>query len=386
MSHRYWQKGLEDRFWKFIRTESAARGERRFTSKRLTRENLDPVKSCLERLVPWDSHHTITDDRALTRDGVAELDFSGGDGDQETHIELNRMHAFFCPPCYSRLLKSLRIPTTFEDTLMIPEFSVDCHTDPPKGDRKAPPMFDASDLDHIHATVGRDQRRRETAASGALRVRVDGREQKDWALHLPVNRDASVVDVIGSAEGHDVTLATCLISADDEDSVANFELVLPFPDVRSAYLRPVPGHADILLDAIGALLATPRPQEWVERLRRWQESLQTGPLHLDAISPGFGFASELRAGDQPSHMYDVILTPDHPVCQVDLSSAGEIFAAVEGWRDSARDPLVLLAPRGARASMAVLAASMDSAVGAVVARFPDVPPGTYLLCLEPQDA
>jgi hypothetical protein len=377
---------LSARFSPMLRTVDAGRGEKQFVRRKVDAADFRLSRQCLTRFAPWGVSHPLPE--GCTADQAARLLSATNATPDDNSLELQRIHVFMDPECYSRLLGLLGLESNLEERLMLPKFDGKSKTRGPHAggrDRNSIPRLPGSAVEQAHALARKEAALRRSAAGGPLRVRVDGTELPAVSLTGPgpfkvrVPADAAFVELVGSAGGKPVVCATFILCGGAEDEATEDRtLELSLPD----------GSRGIVLEAIDSLLLRPALSEMADRLRQWRAVLQTSPA---SIVPDLGsvwelgLAAELRGPAEAPDRYDVLLTPDRPAARVDLPRRGRILAGVESWPPVRPGPLVLLVAVPSGESV-VLAASPDSDIGLAVAEFPDLEAGTYWLAMEPSTA
>ena len=210
-------KELLDRFGKMIRVARTAQKEDRFETQPLTDSLIGLVRECLRRFTPWDTT-CVFPERFDPAARVPALSFSGTQPDDESPVEMNRIHTIIDPNCFARLVDSLGFPAP-DERLVIPKFFFS-NDNPPPGDRFNPPPL--SEEHELRLKRARDDRarRRKAYRPGQLRVYVDEVEAVTFdprsraRVEFTVPPNANVVEVRGSDESGELPLATLLVTCD----------------------------------------------------------------------------------------------------------------------------------------------------------------------------
>jgi len=207
-----------ERFDQMIRTVRTAQGEDRFLSQPTTDLLVSLVHECLVRFTPWDTSCVIPEGfDPLAR--IPALAFSGTDPDNESPIEMNRIHAIVDPDCFSRLVASLGFAPPNE-RLAAPRFFYS-DGNLPRGDRLNPPPLSEEHRLRLKRAREDSARRRKTYRVGQLRIYIDDIESISFdprrmttvEFKLPVA--AKMIEVIGQDEQGDLPLATLLVAYGD---------------------------------------------------------------------------------------------------------------------------------------------------------------------------
>jgi hypothetical protein len=173
------------RFPRVIQTTKIPGGEKQFVMQPTTQSVISLVQECLRRFTPWETSCVITQGFDVT--DIPEFYFSGTDGGDEDHIEMNRIHTLLDPDCFARFVAGLDsyvriLPVDNQDKgcnyhsanplLSVPQF--DTISDrPPRGDRFHPPPLTKEDYIRLQRTIESRTRRRKALSSPQLSVYVD---------------------------------------------------------------------------------------------------------------------------------------------------------------------------------------------------------------------
>jgi hypothetical protein len=141
--------------------------------------------------------------------------------------EMQRLHAFFNLEFFDWLTRAHRLDS-FDSRAHIPVIQ------PSRAPELSPDETPDSPLSEILALIDDEQRRESRAVPGSLRIRVDGIDRAiiaDSGVSVPMllEESASVVELIGRADGAEVVLGTHVLTYDGEKN-EQWTLALPWSD------------------------------------------------------------------------------------------------------------------------------------------------------------
>lgn len=207
-----------EHFDRMIRTIRTSQGEDRFLSQPLTGHMINLVRECLVRFTPWNSSCVIPE-RFDPLGKIPALYFSRAESDDESQIEMNRIHTIIDPNCFSRLIQSLGFAPP-DERLRVPQFFYSDNA-PPPGDRFNPPPLTEKHNLRLERARKTAARRRKTYRVGQMRIYVDDVERITFdprlmrAVKFKLSDGADVIEVRGEDSNGDLPLAILLVPEDD---------------------------------------------------------------------------------------------------------------------------------------------------------------------------
>ena len=204
-----------ERFDPMIRIARTGQGEDRFVTQPTTQPLISLVNECLQRFTPWDTTCVVpaSFDPA---ERIPALSFSGTDPNNESPIEMNRIHTIFDPDCFSRLLANLGLESA-NKRLAMPQFFFSDNKES-RGDRFNPPPLTPEDQLQLQRAREDSARRRKAYRVRRLRIYVDNLEyvffdpRRVAKVAFKFRTAANVIEVRGEDAKGELPLATMLVS------------------------------------------------------------------------------------------------------------------------------------------------------------------------------
>jgi hypothetical protein len=214
---------MQARFAQTIRPVRTAQREDRFQSQPTTEPLLRLVRECLVRFTPWDSACVVPEGYDPVGK-IPALSFTGSDPDDESPVEINRIHTITDPDCFLRLVTGLGFPAP-EKQLSVPQFFFSEDNEPP-GDRFNPPALPEENEAQLERSLADRARRRKAFRVGLLSVYVDGVESASFdplheAVRFNVLSSTNVIEVRAEDPEGELTLATLVVPVHDIPSEAS---------------------------------------------------------------------------------------------------------------------------------------------------------------------
>ena len=209
---------LLQRFDRVIRTITTAQREERFQTQPTTEPLLRLVRECLVRFTPWDTA-CVFPEKFDPVDKIPALAFSGRDPDDESPVEINRIHTLADPDCFFRLVTSLGFPPP-DQMLAVPQFFLAEDNEPP-GDRFNPPPVPEGQEDQLKTSLAERARRRKTFRPTVLRVYVDDIEVASFnpaqapTVNFKIPGTANVIEVRGQDAEGELALGTLVVPSEE---------------------------------------------------------------------------------------------------------------------------------------------------------------------------
>jgi len=213
---------MKDRFGGFIDILRGPRGEERFQTRPHSQRYIDLVRKCLSLFTMWDTPCLVPACLDSTADMPPRFSFIGADPDLEPEIEINRMHALLHPDCYRKVTDALRFDSP-ESRLEVPKFNIDQYDDQSgmRDGRQELLELKEEELAFINDSLAKQSARRRMAASGLLRVMVDGNERARIDLNqtndarFDVDENAELIEVCAEDSDGEIPLAMHLLTDDE---------------------------------------------------------------------------------------------------------------------------------------------------------------------------
>jgi hypothetical protein len=115
-------KQLKARFGPLLSGCRGARGEQQFKCHQASATETDLVRECLARFTLWNTDCVVPDQFNSWEEELPDLHSMDSGFDQETLVEVNRIHTVLHPECFLRLTQALGLDPP-EQRLAIPNFS-----------------------------------------------------------------------------------------------------------------------------------------------------------------------------------------------------------------------------------------------------------------------
>src|SRR5437588_1409947 len=236
---------LERRFHTFLRISQGVRGEKRFQSQDDSTQFAELVHEYLTYFTPWETHCELP--KPLdTWIAIRSLQSS----------QASQIHSLIHPVCFSRIVKALKLDP-LERRLSLPRFFF--ATEP--ADNTAPPKDNPSiseltqeEIAEIRNRITDEERRRRKFMPRTLVVLADGIERarlnlaESNEIHLDVEEDVRLIELVGSSENGELLLASHLVMDDESDRHENrpqeYSLVLEGGQKISLSVLLLPLNAD----------------------------------------------------------------------------------------------------------------------------------------------
>jgi len=208
-------KELSERFDQMIRWTRTPQGEDRYLSQPATDRLNRFVHECLVRFTPWETTCVLP----ASFDPVARIPafaFAGANPDNESPIEMSRIHTIIDPHCFSRLVASLGFASPGE-RLAVPQFFYS-ESNPPSGDRFNPPPLAEEHKLRLERARNDRARRHKAYRVGLLRVYCDDLESVSFdprrmvSIKIKIVPGVKVIEVRGRDEQGDLPLATFVVT------------------------------------------------------------------------------------------------------------------------------------------------------------------------------
>ncbi|HKN83463.1 MAG TPA: hypothetical protein VJW17_08500, partial [Pyrinomonadaceae bacterium] len=236
---------LERRFHTFLRISQGVRGEKRFQSQDDSTQFAELVHEYLTYFTPWETHCE------LPKPLDTWIAIRGLQSSQASQI-----HSLIHPVCFSRIAKALKLDPP-ERRLSLPRFFF--ATEPT--DNTAPPKDNPSiseltqeEIAEIRNRITDEERRRRKFMPRTLVVLADGIERarlnlaESNEIHLDVEEDVRLIELVGSSENGELLLASHLVMDDEGDRHENrpqeYSLVLEGGQKISLSVLLLPLNAD----------------------------------------------------------------------------------------------------------------------------------------------
>jgi hypothetical protein len=234
---------LEKRFHRFVKIHLGPRGEKRFESHEEPARSADLVVDYLTRFTPWETNCELPK-QLDTWTAVRALKSS----------QASQIHALIHPVCFSKIIAALKFdsPAT---RLRLPRFFLgksESDTTPPPAD-SSPSDLTQDETTTIREELAEQKNRGKKFTPHSLAVLADGIERGRFDLgessliRFSLERDVSLLELVGRNEEGELLLATHVFSDNDDESIAGqsqtFSIVLGGGQNISLVLLPV--HAGI---------------------------------------------------------------------------------------------------------------------------------------------
>jgi hypothetical protein len=179
-------RDAKERYRGLVRTYSSAHGEEVFETVEPSPRLQELVRSCLQRLAPWDTDCPLPEAFDASTQILSSLRSPEGDPDAEHPIEVRRMYALIDPDCFRRLLRGLGLASS-GNRLAIPKLfrtapppsapgEQDSQSGKPSG-RLAPPDPSDGDMAELRSVRKVQRRTWSHGRISSVLVRADGTER-----------------------------------------------------------------------------------------------------------------------------------------------------------------------------------------------------------------
>ena len=240
---------LTQRFDRLIRIVRTAQREDRFQIQPTTEPLLRLVNECLVRFTPWETACVFPESHDATGK-IPALAFTGLHPDDESPVEVNRIHTILHPDCFSRLVASLGFAAPSE-MLAVPQFFIGEENEP-RGDRFNPPNVPDAVSDRLRRSLAERARRRKAFRAELLRVYVDDvgiasfDPARDKRVSFTISITANLIEVRGDDHDGELTLAILIPAAYEiaEGGVASDSLTLEGGQKFTVTLKPQATETD----------------------------------------------------------------------------------------------------------------------------------------------
>lgn len=209
-------KELKDRFGPLVEIVKGNRGEQRWETSENNSVDGALVRECLVWFTPWETPCVVPEQFDPLTDQIEELNFDGRHPDEEHEVEVNRIHAALHPDCFARLAAANGL-TAPDERLELPHFFLVQGDDDADENSRTPPNLSDEELNTINVLLAQEANRRKAAATGFLRVLVDGTEVAEINVahssvaQFEVNEGAELIEVYGADRSGPLVMATHLL-------------------------------------------------------------------------------------------------------------------------------------------------------------------------------
>jgi hypothetical protein len=209
---------IKERFGDIVKICHGQRGEDRFQAEPEPGRFAELVNDCLSSFTPWATPCLVPSGLDPILDTIPSLQFESRE--KEDQIEVNRIHAALHPNCFQRLIKALGLPLP-DERLEVPHFFLSKENgdrNPDRRDRRPNLKLGEEDLSIIKENLSELAERRRKAATGLLRILVDGVDssgldlKREGRIRLELNRDPELIEVWTRDKTGDLLLASHLIN------------------------------------------------------------------------------------------------------------------------------------------------------------------------------
>jgi hypothetical protein len=335
-----------------LRTRVAARGEEVFETVEPSTRLQQLVRSCLERLTPWDTGCPVPARFDAFAQTIRPLRFVGRDADAEHPIEVRRMHSLLHPECLRRLTSGLRLDSP-DARLSIPRRFFTQAPPPqendPGGNRAMPPTIADSDLDELRSLwAHQEDARRRGEPPMRVFIDADGTEQAVLDLlpgastQFAVDEDALLLEFFLSADRSQPPAALYLLGSEPLLGAVDRGLSVDLGGECRLSLTVTHGFGVGQPTAIAVRVASPRSNLADDGSSEPQDRRHFSPWWVRAVGPAFAvmlvaalfvmhrFGRELPAGPEGPR-------PEKPVAEASPETTrGRLPAARHVTLQSAR--------------------------------------------------
>lgn len=204
---------MTKRFGDALRVARGPRGEERFEHGERSEWRIAFARTCLDRFTLWDTACRIPRDFAPLEHRLAAFAYTDTSADNESEVEVHRLHAVLHPSCFDRLAAALGLDAPAAK-IDLPRFHLAVRDG--GSDDHTPPRLADDELATMAAALSSRAATRKALAAGSLAVMVDGNLRATLVAGAParvdVDGDAELIEVRARAE--DVPLATLLLERD----------------------------------------------------------------------------------------------------------------------------------------------------------------------------